>query len=110
MHNETKGKRTIHYILITMEKSFSQFPFDILEEQVNLFIVNLVPKMMYELKIKSPSTIKKLIKKGTNIEEALIWKCLLKINKENNNTSTSNEKTKFWPQNKNVKNDGVFDA
>ena len=35
---------------------------------------------MYELKIKSPSTIAKLMKKGASIEDALVRKGVIKIN------------------------------
>ena len=80
------------------------------EQQVNLCIDNLVPNLMYELKIKSPSTISKLMKKGASIEDALIHKGILKTNKENTNTSSSNDKEKKFSKNQNVTNDGIVDA
>ena len=51
---------------------------------------------MYKLKIKSPSTISKLMKKVAIIEDALICKGVLKINKDNTNTNSSTEKEKFF--------------
>ncbi|XP_059070447.1 uncharacterized protein LOC131860098 [Cryptomeria japonica] len=80
------------------------------EQQVNLFIQNLIPKMMYELKLKGPSTIAKLIKKGIDIEDALIAKGVIKVNKDNNNLTKSSDRNKFWSKNKNVTNEGVVDA
>lgn len=66
---------------------------------------------MYGLKIKSPSTIDKLVKKGMNIKKALIQKGIIEIFKDNNNNpNTSNDKNKFWSRNKNVPNDGVMDT
>ena len=65
---------------------------------------------MYELKIKSPSTISKLMKKGASIEDALIRKGILKTNKDNTNTHPSNDKAKNFSKNKNVTNDGIVDA
>ena len=65
---------------------------------------------MYELKIKSPSTISKLMKKGASIEDALIHKGILKTNKENTNTNSSNDKEIFFSKNKNVTNDGIVDG
>ncbi len=89
----------------------SQCSLDIPEEQqVNLCIENLVLDLMYELKIKSPSTISKLMKKGASIEDALIRKGVLKINKENTNTNSSNDKEKNFSKKKNVTNDGILDA
>lgn len=84
---------------------YSRSSLDIPEEQqVNLFIQNLVLEMMYELKLKSPSTIEKLIKKGMNIETALMAKGIIKLNKDSDNTNNLGDK------NKNVTNDGVVDA
>ena len=60
-----------------------------MEEQVSLCIENLVPNFMYELKIKSPNTITKLIEKGTSIEYSLIHKGILKMNKDNTNMNLS---------------------
>lgn len=89
----------------------SQIPMDILEEEkVNLCIENLVPELMYELKIKSPSTIVKLMKKRVSIEDSLIHKGILKINKDNNNMSTYTDKEKFFSKKKNVTNDGIVDT
>ena len=65
---------------------------------------------MYELKIKSPSTISKLMKKGASIEDALIHKGILKMNKDNTNTNSSNDKAKNFLKNKNVTNDDILDA
>ena len=65
---------------------------------------------MYELKIKSPSTISKLMKKGVSIEDSLIRKGILKKNKDNTNTNSSNDKEKIFSKNKNVTNDGIVDA
>ena len=62
---------------------------------------------MYELKIKSPNTISKLMKKGASIEYVLIHKGILKTNKDNTNTNSSNEKAKKFSKNKNVTNDGI---
>ena len=73
-------------------------------------IVNLVLDLIYELKIKSPSTISKLMKKGASIEDSLIYKGILKKNKDNTNTNSSNEKAKNFSKNKNVTNDGIVDA
>lgn len=66
--------------------------------------------MMYELKLKSPSTIEKLIKKGMSIETALVAKGIIKLNKDNDNTNYSGDRNRFWYKNKNVTNDGVVDA
>ena len=68
------------------------------EQQVNLCIENLVPDLMYELKIKIPSTISKLMKKGASIEDALIRKGILKTKKDNTNTNLSNDKEMFSPK------------
>ena len=57
---------------------------------------------MYEPKIKSPSTISKLIKKGANIEDTLLRKGILKTNKENTHTNFSNDKVKFFSKNENL--------
>lgn len=65
---------------------------------------------MYELKIKSLSTIAKLIKKWSTIEDALIRKDILKTIKEKTNTNSSNDKALFFSNNKNVTNDGIMDA
>ena len=65
---------------------------------------------MYELKIKSPSTIAKLMKKGASIKDALVCKGVIKINKDNTNTNSSTKKVKFFSKNKNVTNDGIFNA
>jgi hypothetical protein len=65
---------------------------------------------MYELKIKSPSTIAKSMKKGASIEDALIRKGVLKVNKDNTNTNLSTDKAKFFSKNKNVTNDGIVNA
>lgn len=90
---------------------YSRSSLDIPEEQqVNLFIQNLVPEMMYELKLKSPSTIEKLIKKGMSIETALVAKGIIKLNKDSDNTNNSEDRNRFWYRNKNVTNDGVVDA
>ena len=80
------------------------------EEQVNMCIDNLIPDLMYELKIKSPSTIAKLMKKGASIEDALVYKGVININKDNTNTNSSIDQVKFFSKNKNVKNDGIVDA
>ena len=66
--------------------------------------------LMYELKTKSPSTISKLMKKGASIEDALIYKGILKTNKDNTNTNSSNDKEKKFSKKKNVTNDGIADA
>lgn len=66
--------------------------------------------MMYELKLKSPNTIEKLIKKGMNIETALVAKGIIKLNKDSDNTNNSRDQNRFWYKNKNVTNDGVVDA
>lgn len=90
---------------------YSRSSLDIPEEQqVNLFIQNLVPEMMYELKLKSPSTIEKLIKKGMNIETTLVAKGIIKLNKDSDNMNNSGDRNRFWYKNKNVTNDGVVDA
>ena len=60
---------------------------------------------MYELKIKSPSTIAKIMKKVSSIEDALICKGVLKINKDNTNTNLSTDKVNFFSKNKNDTND-----
>lgn len=65
---------------------------------------------MYGLKLKSPSTIEKLIKNGMNIENSLVAKGVIKINKGNNNLNNSSDKNKFWSKNKDVTNDGVVDT
>ena len=65
---------------------------------------------MYELKIKSPSTSAKLMKKGASIEDALIHKGILKTNKYNTNMKSFTDKAKFFSKNKNVTNDGIVDA
>ena len=65
---------------------------------------------MYELKIKSPSTISKLMKKVASMEDALIRKGILKTKKDNRNTNSSNEKEKKFSKNNNVTNDGIMDA
>lgn len=80
------------------------------EEQVNPCIENLVLDLMYELKIKSPTTIEKLMKKGASIEDALIHKGVLMVNKDNTNTNSSTEKVKFFSKKKNFTNDGIVDA
>lgn len=68
--------------LLCWRSLVSQWSLDIPEEQqVNLYIKNLVPDLMYKLKIKSSSTISKPMKKGATIEYALIHKGILKINK-----------------------------
>ena len=73
-------------------------------------IENLVPDLMYKLKIKITSTISKSMKKGASIEYALIHKGILKKNKENKNTKSSNDKEIFFSKNKNVTNDGIIEA
>ena len=65
---------------------------------------------MYELKIKSPSTITKLMKKGASIEDALVRKGVIKINKDNINTNSSTDKEIFFSKNKNLTNDGIINA
>ena len=65
---------------------------------------------MYGLKIKSPSTIAKLMKKGASIKDALIRKGVIKINKDNANMNLSTNKEKNFSKNKNVTNDGIVDA
>ena len=50
------------------------------------------------------------MKKWASIEDALIRKGVLKINKENTNTNSSNNKANFFSKNKNVTNDGIVDA
>ena len=65
---------------------------------------------MYQLKIKSWGTISKLMKKGASIEDTLIHKGILKINKENTNNHSSNDKAKNFSKKKNVTNDGIVDA
>ena len=65
---------------------------------------------MYELKIKSPSTIANLMKKGASIEDALVHKGVIKINKDNAITNSSTNKEKFFSKNKNVINDGIVNA
>lgn len=97
--------------LLCWRSLVSQCSLDIPEEQqVKLCIENLVPDLMYELKIKSPSTISKLMKKGASIEDALIRKGILGTNKDNTNTNSSNDKPKIFSKNKNVTNDGIVDA
>ena len=80
------------------------------EEQVNLCIDNLIPDLMYELKIKSPSTIEKLMKKGASIEDALVCKGAIKINIANTNMNLSTDKEKNFSKNENVSNDDIIDA
>ena len=77
------GKSFITFLL--RWRSFvSQCPLDIPEEQqVNLCIENLVSDLMYELKIKSPSTISKLMKKG------LVLKMLLFVKESSRKTRTT---------------------
>ena len=82
--------------LLHLRSLVSQCSLDIPKEQVNLCIKNLIPNLMYELKIKIPSTIFKLMKKGASIEDALIYKGILKTNKENPNTNSSNDKEIFF--------------
>lgn len=109
----TKQKTREPFItfLLRWRSLVSQCSFNIPEDQqVNLCIENLVPDLMYELKIKSPSTISKLMKKGVSIEDALISKGILKTNKDNTNTNSSNDKAKFFSKKKNVTNDGIVDA
>ena len=65
---------------------------------------------MYELKIKSPSTITKLMKKGASIKDALIRKGVIEINQDNTNMNSSTDKEKFFSKKKNVTNDGIVDA
>ena len=65
---------------------------------------------MYEIKIKSPSIVSKLMKKEASIEYALIHKGILKMNKESTKTNSSNDKEKNFSKNKNVTNDGIFKA
>ena len=50
------------------------------------------------------------MKKGASIEDALIHKGILKTNKENMNTNSSNDKEKNFSKKKNVTNDGIVDA
>ena len=50
------------------------------------------------------------MKKGSSIEDALIHKGILKMNKENTNTNSSNDKAIFFSKKKNVTNDGIVDA
>lgn len=110
MLNKTKYRRTIHNIPIMVEKP-SQCSLNISkEQQVNLCIENLVPNLMYELKIKSKNTIGKLMKKGASFEDSIIQKCILKTNKENTNRNLSNDNPKFFSKNKNVTNDGIVDT
>ena len=65
---------------------------------------------MYELKIKSPNTIAKLMKNVASIKDALVCKGVIKINKDNANTNSSTDKEKNFSKNKNVINDGIVDA
>ena len=65
---------------------------------------------MYELKIKSPSTTAMLMKKGASIEDSLVRKGVIKINKDNAKSNFSTDKVKFFSKNKNVTNDGIVDA
>ena len=50
------------------------------------------------------------MKKGASIKDALVCKGVIKINKDNANTNLSTDKAKFFSKNKNVTNDGIFDA
>ena len=50
------------------------------------------------------------MKKGASIEDALVHKGVIKINKDNANMNSSTDKAKFFSMNKNVTNDGIFDA
>ena len=62
---------------------------------------------MYEHKIKSPNTISKLMKKGASIEDVIIIKGILKINKDNTNKKSSTNKENILSKNKNVTNDDI---
>ena len=50
------------------------------------------------------------MKKGASIEDALVHKGVIKINKDNANSNSSTDKAKFFSKNKNVTNDGIVDA
>ena len=50
------------------------------------------------------------MKKGASIEDALVRKGVIKINKYNANSNSSTDKANFFSKNNNVKNDGIVDA
>lgn len=52
-----------------------------------------------------------MIENAITIENALVRRGIIKLDKDNPNSSNHhNEKSKFWTHNKNVVNDGVVDA
>lgn len=98
---------------------FSKYPHSIPEkEKMGIFINNLVSEMTYQLKLQCPPTFCRLIENRVQIEEAMVEKGDLKLNKDNKgssinnnpNNSSNNLKPKFWMSNKNVVNDEVVDA
>jgi len=50
------------------------------------------------------------MKKGASIEDTLIHKGILKMNKDYTSTNSSNDKEIFLSKNKNVTNDAILDA
>lgn len=97
MFHQKKLVEPFMTFLLHWRNLISRCSLDILEEeQFNLCIKNLVPYLMYKIKIKSPSTIAKLMKKGTSIEDTLIHKGVLKVNKDNTNMNSSTDKVKFF--------------
>lgn len=64
------------------------------------------------LKLQCPPSFEKIVENGIKIEEALVKKGVLTLQKEGNNPSNNNntDKLKFWKRNINIVNDGIVDG
>lgn len=81
---------------------------------MDIFIDNLNEEMSYALKMQCPPIFNKMVENGIKIEEALVKKGVLKLQREGNNSSNNthhnSDKIKFWNRNRNIVNDGIIDA
>lgn len=94
---------------------FNRYPKDVPDqEKINIFIDNLTSEMSYSLKIQCPP-FSKMLKNSLKIEDAMVKKGELKLhnssynNNNNNNCNNNNDKPKFWLENRNVTNEGIYD-
>lgn len=60
------------------------------KEKMDIIIDNLNNEMHYRLKLQYPPSCEKQIKNGIKIEEALVKRGVLKLNKEGENYSNNN--------------------
>lgn len=89
----------------------SESKWPILEkQQVEIIVNNMNTELGFHLRMQYATTFEELMEKGLTIERALIAKGLVKIYKDNNQPSSSNDKTRLWAKNKNVTNNGLVDT